>query len=340
MALFSVVFAMTVLSPTRTSSSLVPGPLNTNLQTVHQFPDFTWMENMAVRKNGQILGTDLSAGKFYLVDPQNPNLEPPVLAQFPDGSCVLGIAEVQEDVFYTQTIFGDGYTFNFQPNTSAFWEVDMRKYSEKSLATVRKITDLPAVGLPNGMTLLSKDEGTVLIADSTRGLIWRVNVHTGTSEVVFDDPLLKPISGAEPSFGVNGVRIVDSLLYFTSYNQALIASLPISHEGRPTGPATVISSDVPTADDFAVDGHGNIWLTENVQNTLVRVSPNGQVQTIAGGPNSTDLIGPVSAAFGRGYDDRDTLYISTDGLTFSASGEILTSNGKIAAIDTKHLCED
>ncbi|KAL9097001.1 MAG: hypothetical protein Q9165_000965 [Trypethelium subeluteriae] len=321
---------MVVLSAIRTSSSPVPGALNANLQTVHQFPNLNWIENM-------ILATDLSAGEIYLVDPQNPHLGPPVVAQFPKGSCVLGIAEVQDDVFYTQTIVGDVYTFIFQPNTSAFWEVDMRNYSEKTPAKVRKIADLPAIGVPNGMTLLSKDEGTVLTADSTRGLIWRINVHTGISEVVFDDPTLKAIASADPPFGVNGVHAVDSVLYFTSYNQALIAKLPISREGRPTGPVTVISSDVPAADDFAIDGHGNIWLTENVRNTLVRVSPEGQVQTIAGGPNSTALIGPVSAVFGRGPHDHGTLYISTDGLTVSTSGEVLTSNGKIAAIDTKSL---
>ena len=291
----------------------------------------------AIRKNGQILGTDISAGKIYLVDPQNPQSEPPVVAQFPNGTCIAGIAEVQEDVFYTQTALGDVYKFDFQPNTSAVWEVDMRHYSKGRQASVRKVVDIPGVGLPNGMALLSKDEGTILIADSTLGFIWRVDVRTGASAVVFDDPLLKPNATAHPPFGVNGVHVVDSILYFTNTNHGLIAKLPISRDGYPMGPATVISSDVPAADDFAIDSCGNIWLAENVQNIFVRVSPDGQVQIIAGGQNSTALIGPVSAAFGRGQNDRDILYISTDGLTISATGQPLTTNGKIAAIDTRGL---
>jgi len=64
----------------------------------------------------------------------------------------------------------------------------------------------------------------------------------------------------------------------------------------------------------ATSGCGNVWLCENVKNTLVRVSPDGSIQIIAGGQNSTALVGLVAAVFGRGSDDRDVLYVSTDGL--------------------------
>ena len=289
----------------------------------------------AVRQNGQILATDVSSGKIYLVDPQNLHCEPPVVAQLPNNSHVTGIAEVQEDVFYTQSVDGNLYEFEFQQNTTAIWKVDMRDYSKTHRASLRKAVELPAVGVPNGMALLSKDEGTILTADSTRGLIWRTNIYTGASEIVFDNALLKPIAKDHPAFGVDGVRVVDSTLYFTNTNYGLIAKVPISKTGYPIGSPLVMSSDVPNADDFAIDSRGNIWIAENEKNALVRVASDGQVQTIVGGQNSTALIGPVLAVFGHGCDDRDILYIGTDGLTVSATGKPLTTNGKIAAIDTR-----
>ncbi len=74
----------------------------------------------------------------------------------------------------------------------------------------------------------------------------------------------------------------------------------------------------------------------NVHHTLVRVFPNGHVQTIAGAANSTALIGPVFAVFGRTDGDHDILYIGTDGLTINpATGKPLTTNGKITMLDTR-----
>ncbi|KAI9708500.1 MAG: hypothetical protein M1820_003961 [Bogoriella megaspora] len=334
--LFSLACLLGVHAINQAIASPIAGSREDGLRTVHQFPSRTWIENMAIRKNGQILGTDLAGGRIFLVDPKHPH-DPPVIAQFPNGTAVGGIAEVEDDVFYTssiQTIAGNVYSFNFQPNSSAVWEVDMRCYSRTGKAEVRKVVDIPAAVVLNGMTLLSKEEGTILMADAVAGLIWKLNVNTAAYEVAIDDPILKPIPTARPPFGVNGIHIVDSLLYFSNTNHGLVAKVPISSDGGLTGSVSTISSEVPNVDDFAVDRCGAIWLAENQINTFSRVSPTGEVQKIAGGQNSTELIGPVAAIFGRTGRDRDVLYISTDGLTNSATGEPLTTNGKIAAIDT------
>lgn len=262
-----------------------------------------------------------------------------MVAEFPNGTLITGITELEEDVFYTHSAQGNLYELLFLPNTSAVWEVDMRGHKKGSKdAAVRQVASIPLVGLPNGLTVLSKTERTLLIADSTLGLVWRFHVDTGAYEVVFDDPLLKPVQGSAVSFGVNGVHVVDnsdSVLYFSNTNQGHISKVSIACDGRPKSAPVKISANVPDADDFAVDGRGNIWAAENVANTLVRVSPDGHVQTVAGGNTTTSVIGPVAAVFGRGSHDSDVLYISTDGLTQAADGSFLTSNGQIAAVDTK-----
>lgn len=267
-----------------------------------------------------------------------------MVAEFPNGTLITGITELEQDLFYTHAARGEICAFDILPNTSAVWEVDMRGYNNKKggKAAVRRVAEIPLVGVPNGLTVLSKKERTLLIADSALGLVWSFHVDTGAYEAVFDDPLLKPIPGATVPFGVNGVHIVEndeeSVLYFSNTNQGHISKVPIGCDGRPTDSPITISASVPDADDFAVDGGGNIWLAENTANTFVRVFPDGHVQTIAGGANATaatSVIGPVAAVFGRGGHDRNTLYISTDGLTEGVNGTFITSNGRIAAVDTK-----
>lgn len=289
----------------------------------------------------------MAGGRIFLVDPQNPKAEPPVIHEFPANTSVAGITEVQDDVFYTASSIGYVYGFKFLPNTSAIWEVDMRNYGSTRRASVRKVTDLPAAKVPNGVTTLSKQAGTILVADTEAGVIWKVNVNTGAHEIVLDDPLFKPNETAHPPFGVNGIKIYEKqnsksqsipTLYCSNTDFGYLGTIPISLEtGKATGETVLLTDGVHAADDFTVDSCGNVWLCENVLNTLVRVFPDGHIQTVAGGPGSNALIGPVAARFGRGCEDRDVLYISTDGLTVDANGNPITTNGKITSIDVRNL---
>ncbi|RFU24819.1 hypothetical protein B7463_g11521, partial [Scytalidium lignicola] len=317
-----------------------------DLRTIHQFPNLTWIENLAIRSNGQIVATDVAGGRVFLVDPKCPQTEPPILHHFPENTAIAGITEVEDDVFYTASSHGTVYNFTFAKNTSSVWEIDMRHYDHTKKVSVRKVTDIPKAVVPNGVTTLSKEYGTILIADAEGGVIWKVNVHTGEHEIVIDNDYLKPDQAIQPPFGVNGIHIIEKqtsksksipTLYFSNTDRGYLGTIPISLEtGKATGNVTLLSDNVHAADDFAVDSCGNVWLCENVLNTLVRVFPDGHVQTIVGGPNSTALIGPVAVAFGRGCDDRDVLYISTDGYT-TKNQVALTTNGKIAAIDVRDV---
>jgi hypothetical protein len=259
-----------------------------------------------------------------------------VVAQFSNGTCIAGIVEVQEDIFYVPSAQGSVYHFDFLPNTTVVWEVDMRCYKKGGQASVRKVAEIPEAGLLNGMVLLSRGEGTILMADSALGVVWKLNFYTGAYEIVFDHPVLKPVKGAAVEFGVNGVHVVDSVLYFTNTDLGLLGKVHISTDGFPIDSPVNITTSVPAADDFAIDSSVNFWVAENVANTFVRVSSDGVVQIIAGGANSSDLIGPVGAVFDRGIHDHDTLYISIDGLSESDTGVLLTTNGKIVQIDTKN----
>ena len=224
----------------------------------------------------------------------------------------------------------------------------MRDYDTTSVAAVSEIAGIPEAGLLNGMCVLSEADGTLLLADSAKGVVWRLNTHTLEYKVVIDDELLKSVQGMTPAFGVNGIHVVEGWLYFSNTNQRILAKVEIDKDGEPVGQVQVITDSVPAADDFAVDSRdGSVWLTQNVKNTLVKVSkegnaepsravePSGAVELVAGGLNSTELLGPVGAVFGRTKWDRDTLYVSTDGLSMDpVTKGVLTTAGKIVAVDT------
>jgi hypothetical protein len=72
-------------------------PSQPTLTDVWRFPKGTWAENMAVRSNGQLLVTFITPPDLYLVDPVAPN--PQLIHRFPQAASLLGIAEVEKDVF-------------------------------------------------------------------------------------------------------------------------------------------------------------------------------------------------------------------------------------------------
>jgi hypothetical protein len=91
-SLFLIAIAIT------TGASAAPGrgPV---LRDVAQFPNTTWVENLAVRSNGNLLVTLLSAPELFQVDPAGNGQQPQLVHQFSNITSLTGIAEVEKDVF-------------------------------------------------------------------------------------------------------------------------------------------------------------------------------------------------------------------------------------------------
>jgi len=304
----------------------------------------------AIRSTGQIVANDISNGVIYLVDPEEAPAPVSILAEFPPGTSLAGIVELRPDVFYAQSVDGNVYNFTFVPGSPKLWEIDLR--DPRRGAVVTKVLDMPNMRVPNGLSVLptgrrgQNNPNLLLSADSVAGLVYIIDVANKSYKVVFDHPLLKPIATAKPPFGVNGVHVMPgdantdtSTLFFTNTNNGYLGAVPIGKtDGTPRGAPRLMTDGVPAADDFAIDSDGSFWVTQNIRNTLSHVLPNGVVEFVAGGVNSTDLLGPVAAAFGRTPDDRanGVLYIATDGVqTDPATGKVTRTAGKIAKIATK-----
>jgi sugar lactone lactonase YvrE len=225
------------------------------------------------------------------------------------------------------------------------WSLDFDRHQKHSrFVSVDKIVDIPSAGFLNGMTAVPSVPGILLTADSDDGLIYRIDALSKTWSVFLNDPTLKPNLTAPVKLGVNGVHVRDGYLYFdNSFQSPLLARVPYHIENATAaGPVEVIfeSAAFPLnegrgqADDFAFDQAGNIWLS-SASSSVVKLGLEKHTQTlVAGGPDDPVLVGSTSVAFGRRREDRDVLYITTNGGISDPSVAGLTG-GQVAALNTK-----
>lgn len=207
----------------------------------------------------------------------------------------------------------------------------------QSTPKTSKIADIPEAIFLNGMTRLYSS-GSILVADSGAGVVYRVDTSTGKYTAVIDDPLMKPVATSEYSqLGINGVHIRDNALYFTSSIQGVLARVPISVNGSAEGPAVAIVNNTSTVmDDFTFDTAGNALVTTDIHNTLDKIitsgSRMGNVSVVVGNLNSAILAGATAAQFGRTLVDKDVLYVTTNGGLAVPVNGTYTEGGKVVVI--------
>jgi sugar lactone lactonase YvrE len=290
-----------------------------DISPIASFPEHFFLENLAVRADGSILVTVLNHKQLWYVPARNGS-QPitPVLVHTFDGFA-MGIVETEPDIFYVSTV-----------DQATLERFDMRGWVPGApVQPTRVLTfDQPA-GL-NGACLLSRR--VILLADSLAGLIWRVDLAddglTATASVWLQHHSMAPdpdnglTSPLGPQPGINGIRHAarTNIVYYTSTAQKLfmrVAVDPATH--TPVGQPEVVAADI-TADDFCLDENAGVaYLTTHTDNTIVRVpidagAEGAKTRVVAGDPFTEQLVGPSSAAWGRGPADYGRIaYVTTDG---------------------------
>jgi DNA-binding beta-propeller fold protein YncE len=287
------------------------------LTTIAYFPQHFFLENLAVRADGSILITVVKHKQlWYLPAPDADLPVDPVLVHTFD-SAAMGIVEAEPDVFYVCT---------FGPATVE--RVDLRGWSPGAAATVTRVLTFDPSAVLNGACLIGTR--TMLVADSVAGRIWRVDlagdgltaaarVWLAHHSMAFD--LDNPLN---PQPGVNGVRYDSKtdFLYYTSTTRKLFMRVPVDPAThQPVGEPEFVASGT-MADDFCIDENAGVaYVTTHRQNTIDRVplqpgQHGAQRDIVAGEPFTAQLVGPSSAAWGRGHNDYGRVaYVTTDGGT-------------------------
>lgn len=309
---------------------------NAQIHPIYEFPNETWVENLAVRSNGNILVTILTAPQVWSIDPTSHAAE--LVYEFPEATAALGISELEHDVFAVAVGNLSSTSFKGTKGSWGVWTIDLTCLDED--AKVRNAVAIDEALFLNGMTTLSSEPGTVLVADSALGVVFSANTTSGKYTTALDEPAFKPNTSAPFALGINGIHVREEWLYFiNSFASPLLGRVPINANGTAAGPVETVVAGATfhnnlggLADDFTFDDSGNAFVTTDPSNTLIKVSPAGSVTVVAGGFNQSVIAGDTAAAFGRTVEDRHTLYITTNGgLADPPPGGLV--GGKLVAIE-------
>lgn len=321
-----------------TGSSKSPGlPLQS--QVLYQFPKGSWIENLAVRSDGDLLLDTMSTPSLYLLDPRANQPEPRLLYTFPEALGVLGITEMQPDVFYAITGNFSLTTGSYGPGTYALWEVELKGHHENTKAFPRKVTDMAEAGLLNSVIPLHDDGrgDIVLISDSNNGVVWQVNVKTAEYSILMDFPEMKFPSGAALPIGINGFRIRDGHLYWANSEQNLFCRVKIDCNGKAIDEVEVLVKNITFIDDFELDRAGTAWVALDTSWEIgtIGADKRHEVTVVLGSSDELTVAGPTSVRFGRGPGFENTLFVVTSGGLASPRNGTVFEGAKVLAVDTE-----
>jgi len=297
---------------------------------IYQFePAGTWAENLAVRANGNLLVTLLTAPELWEIPPHNPSGAARV-HRFENYTSLLGITEYAHDAFAVVHGIANLSTGAPVPGSFAVSTVDFSVGGGQPL--VQEAARVPEALLLNGLATLSSDPPIVLAADSSWGKVYRIDINSKTHSVALADGSMESPTGTgrAQDIGVNGIHLVGDVLYFTNTIARTLNKVRLANNGSATGNFTLVANLGFQADDFTLapggrsvvsgggDGGGAFrggpaapaaYVAGNSNNTLFELRRDGVVKPILGAPNETVLQKPTAVQFGRTPQDRETLYV-------------------------------
>jgi hypothetical protein len=202
-----------------------------------------------------------TASLYQLSEPTNPKPCVSLVHTFPEVSSLLGIAEGSPDIFI---VVGANFSETGANGTTVTFSVDFNKHKP----VVKTITAIPEAVLPDELTSLPHQPTPILISDSFKGLVWRVNTLSGQYDVGIQTPEMATVPGAG-KIGINGLCIFQGSLYFVTSFLATIYRVKVTSAGSISPHAvveTVAVLDADFLDDFAFAADGTIYLATNRDN--------------------------------------------------------------------------
>ncbi|KAJ6089249.1 hypothetical protein N7467_004465 [Penicillium canescens] len=282
------------------------------VETIFQFPENgSWVDNLVLRSDGNLLLTRLDVPEVWSVNTTSGNAT--LAYSFPNVTSCFGISEIADDVF--AVVVGNFSTKTYKPDAGSFsvQKLDFNKTSKRrgkrasKLPAASRIVALQEAQALNGMTTFSAD--LVLIADSPKGVVWKVNTKTGDYAVALNDTTMLPAKGQALPLGINGLKAIEDYVYYSSTTRMEFCRVKVDADVKPIGDYEVIASGF-LPDNMDVTEDGIAYIATDPQNSVVRITPSGQISLVAGGQLSTEMPGPTSA---RLSEDRKSLYVGTSG---------------------------
>lgn len=167
------------------------------------------------------------------------------------------------------------------------------------------IATIPEAKLLNGITKI--DANLFLIADSFKGVIWKLDVRDGAVSIWLDHDVLASPSVETQSPGVNGIKIYNNAAYISNTGKKILAKIPFTENGS-AGIPEVVQENV-FIDDFTIDEAGNIFGATHIYDSVIKITPQGKVTIIA--QVDQGVSGSTCVTMQNG--SQNTLLVSTNG---------------------------
>lgn len=302
------------------------------VETLYQFPyNGSWVSNIVLRSDDTLLLTLIDAPEVWSVNTTSGNAT--LAYSFPNATSCFGIDEIDDDVF--AVVVGNFSTKTYVPTAGSF-SLEKLDFTTSDKDTDRalkgpaasRIAALPEAQALNGMASFTKGSDLVLIADSPKGVAWKVNTKTGDYSIALNDTTMLPAEGQALPLGVNGLKVLDGYVYYSSTTRMEYCRVKVHDDATAAGDYEVIASGF-LPDNLDVARDGTAYIATDPQNSVVRVTPYGQISLVAGGQLSTEMPGPTSC---RLTDDQKTLFVGTSGGQIAPVLGTFMEPGKIVKI--------
>lgn len=337
----STLAAASIITPRNNANANLPLPY----KTIYQFPTSpAWIENIAVRPNGNLLFSTLITGDLWTIDPLAASPATPQIVhsfkQINGLNATGGIADMGHDTYAVLAGQEGAGIVSIAPGTFQVWEIDFCYNSQsQEQPQVSKIADIPGALFPNGMISVP-NTNILLIADSALGAVWSLDTKIGTPQVAIQVPEMAPPVNAVAPLGVNGLKLLDGYLYWTNSLRTTFNRVQLRVEGgnvTTLGDVEVLVSTGLFLDDFFFDSAGNAWAAANSNNSIVVIGAEAphQVVTVLGNQLQPTVEGPTATHFGVSEKDRQILYVTTSGGAAGPINGTFVQAGEVLAIDTK-----
>ncbi|CAH0041650.1 unnamed protein product [Clonostachys rhizophaga] len=279
---------------------------------IYEFPNNnTFIENLTVRPNGELVLTTFHDGHIYTINPSAHKSVPKLAVKVPELTGVTGISQIAPDVYAVAAGVVNVSEFKWEAGTGRVFKLDLSKPYTTGKAVLEPVIAMPEAGLLNGMTSLPSYPHIILTVDSKTGVLYRINMDTGVSEVAFWSELFTISETPIEPLGANGVHVYGNYLYFTNSARGIFGRVKIDALGNQVGDVeqvAQVSSSAPI-DDFATGPDGSFYVTLHPE-SLVNIKPEGNVTVVTDGSSRTKLKGPTAVTFSN---DKSKLYITTVG---------------------------
>ncbi|RMZ80488.1 hypothetical protein DV737_g3017, partial [Chaetothyriales sp. CBS 132003] len=310
-------------------------PQGLPVRTLYQAAPYTFLENLAVRQNGSILTTRLDDGYLLEVDPYS-GQGPQTVHVFSEYLAVGGIVETEPDLFAVVAGNFSVLQLTSYPGTYAVWTVDYRASSRLGAAPlVSKLADVPEAHFIDGVTYVPSAH-SLYLGDADLGVIYKLDMHSGKYYVAINDTLARKCLSTDFE-GINGLKYLNSHLYWTNSGCGYYAKLPLDFYGNPVGNASLVLDDKLWLDDFAFAPDGTAYHSASFINQIISITQDGKLAYVAGDLNSSAVAQPTAVAFGRTPEDleKGTIYVTTAGAIGDPINGTTVVGAQLLAIDTK-----